>query len=32
MRNYFSPEFCFSDVMVYPGLAMVEELGSDGVK
>jgi hypothetical protein len=29
MRSDFRSEFCFSGVMVYPGLAMVGELGSD---
>jgi hypothetical protein len=32
MRSYFKSESCFSGVMVYPGLAMVGELGSDDAK
>jgi hypothetical protein len=32
MRTDFRSEFCFSGVMVYPGLAMVGELGSDDAK
>ena len=29
IRSNFRSESCFSSVMVYPGLAMVGELGSD---
>jgi hypothetical protein len=32
MRNDFRSEYCFSGVMVFPGLAMVGELGSDDAK
>jgi hypothetical protein len=32
MRNDFRFKSYFSSVMVYPGLAMVEELGSDDAK
>ena len=32
MRSDFRSEFCFSGVMVYPGLAMVGEFGSDDAK
>ena len=32
MRSDFRSEFSFSSVMVYPGLAMVGELGSDDAK
>jgi hypothetical protein len=32
MRSDFQSECCFSGVMVYPGLAMVGELGSDDAK
>jgi hypothetical protein len=32
MRSDFRSDSCFSGVMVYPGLAMVGELGSDDVK
>jgi hypothetical protein len=32
MRNYFRPESCFSGVMMYPGLAMLGELGFDDAK
>ena len=32
MRSDFKPESCFSVVMVYPGLAMMGELGSDDAK
>jgi hypothetical protein len=32
MRSDFRLEFCFSSVMVYPGLAMLGELGSDDAK
>ena len=32
MRSDFRSESCFSGVMVYPGLAMVGELGSDVAK
>ena len=32
MRNEFRSESCFSSVIVYPGLAMVGELGSDDAK
>jgi hypothetical protein len=32
MRSDFRPESCYSGVMVYPGLAMVGELGSDDAK
>jgi hypothetical protein len=32
MRNDFRSESCFSSVMVYPGLAMGGELGSDDAK
>ena len=31
LRNGFRFEY-FSGVMVYPGLAMISELGSDGAK
>jgi hypothetical protein len=30
MRSDFRSESCFSGLMVYPGLAMEGELGSDG--
>jgi hypothetical protein len=32
MRSYFRFKSCFSGVLVYPGLAMVGELGSDDAK
>jgi hypothetical protein len=32
MRCNFKLESCFSGVLGYPGLAMVEELGSDEAK
>jgi hypothetical protein len=32
MRSDFISESCFSSVMVYPGLAMVEKFGSDDAK
>ena len=32
MRSDFRSESCFSGVMVYPGLAMMGELGSDDAK
>ena len=32
MRSYFRSESCFSGMMVYLGLAMVEELGSGDAK
>jgi hypothetical protein len=32
MRSDFRSESCFFCVMVYPGLAMVRELGSDDAK
>ena len=32
MRSDFKFDSCFSSVMFYPGLAMVEELGSDDAK
>jgi hypothetical protein len=32
MRSDFRSQSCFSDAMVYPGLAMVEELHSDDAK
>ena len=32
MRCDFKPKSCFSSVMVYPGLAMLKELGSDDAK
>jgi hypothetical protein len=32
MRSDFRSESCFSSVMVYPGLAMVGELGADDAK
>ena len=32
MRSNFIYESCFSSVMVYPGLAMVGELGCDDAK
>ena len=32
MRSDFRSESCFSNVMLYPGLAMVGELGSDDAK
>ena len=32
MGSDFRSEPCFSGVMVYPGFAMVEELGSDDAK
>jgi hypothetical protein len=32
MKSDFGSESCFSGVMVYPGLAMVGELGSGDAK
>ena len=32
MTSDFRPESCISDVMLYPGLAMVGDLGSDDAK
>ena len=32
MRSDFRSESCFSGVMVYPGFAMMGELGSDDAK
>jgi hypothetical protein len=32
MRSNFKSESCFSGVILYPGLAMVGELGSDDTK
>jgi hypothetical protein len=32
MRSDFRSESCFSGVLGFPGLAVVGELGSDGVK
>jgi hypothetical protein len=32
MRRDFRSESCFAGMMVYPGLAMVGELGSDDAK
>jgi hypothetical protein len=32
IRNDFRSMSCFSGVMVYPGLAMVGELGADDAK
>ena len=32
MRSDFRSISCFSGVMVYPGLAMVQELGSEDAK
>ena len=32
MKSDFRFKSCFSDVMMYPGLALVGELGSDATK
>jgi hypothetical protein len=32
MKSDFRSESCFSGVLVYPGLAMVGEMGSDDAK